>query len=191
MAELNNKYIAVSYKLYGVKNGEERELIEEATAKEPFKFVTELGMTLDDFEKEIAPLSEGDDFSITMTPQQAYGEYVEEGVQTLPLSMFEIDGKIDEKYIYEGAVVPLQNAQGEHFQGTLTKITDKEVTVDLNHPLAGYTLTFEGKVLTSRLATAEELQATIKMLSGGCGGCGGCGGGDCNGGDCGHCGGCK
>lgn len=197
MSELNNKYIAVSYKLYGVREGGERELIEEATEAEPFRFVSELGMTLDDFEGQIAPLAEGADYSITLTPEQAYGEYFPEAVQTMPLKMFEIDGKVDEKYIYEGAVIPLQNTEGERFQGTITKMTDKDVTVDLNHPLAGYTLTFEGKVLTSRLATTEELQATIKMLSGGCGGgCGSCGGGCGDGGDCGKngcsgCGGCK
>lgn len=196
MSELNNKYIEVSYKLYGVRNGGERELIEEAPESQPFKFISELGMTLDDFEGQIAPLAEGAEYSFTLTPAQAYGPYVQEAVQVMPLKAFEINGKVDGKYIYEGAVIPLQNAEGERFQGTITRMTDTEVTVDLNHPLAGYDLTFEGKVLVSRLASTEELQAAIKMLSGGCGGgCGSCGGncdgGDCGNGGCGGCGGCK
>ena len=39
-----------------------------------------------------------------------------------------INGKLDKRYIYEGAVVPLQNADGERFNGTITEITEKEAS---------------------------------------------------------------
>lgn len=50
-----NKYIAVAYKLYTVDNGESK-LVEEATDKQPFQFISGYGITLDAFEKEIAGL---------------------------------------------------------------------------------------------------------------------------------------
>ena len=110
----------------------------------------------------------------------------------VPRSIFEIDGKIDPKRIFEGAVVPLMNSEGERFNGTITQIGKDQITVDLNHPLAGKTLNFIGSVVEHRDATNEELQEMAKMLSGegGCGGCGGNCGGDCGGCGDGECGGC-
>ena len=40
------------------------------------------------------------------------------------------------------------------------------VVVDLNHPLAGADLIFEGEILESRPATNEEIQELVKMMSG-------------------------
>lgn len=196
--EATNKYITVSYKLYGLTDGQEPELVEEATGESPFEFVSGLGMTLDDFEKEIAPLAQGDSFDFTLSVEQAYGDYDPQGRQEVPRSMFEIDGKIDPHYIYEGAVVPLQDGEGHRFNGLIALIQDDTVTVDLNHPLAGKALHFVGKVEQSRPATDQEVSQTLTALSGqgGCGGCGGqggCGGcsGGCGDGDCGAgCGGC-
>lgn len=196
--EATNKYITVSYKLYGLTDGQEPELVEEATGESPFEFVSGLGMTLDDFEKEIAPLAQGDSFDFTLSVEQAYGDYDPQGRQEVPRSMFEIDGKIDPHYIYEGAVVPLQDGEGHRFNGLIALIQDDTVTVDLNHPLAGKALHFVGKVEQSRPATDQEVSQTLTALSGqgGCGGCGGqggCGGcsGECGDGDCGSgCGGC-
>ena len=167
--------------------GNERELIEEATEERPFQFISALGMTLDAFEAQIAPLAPGAEFDIKLSTEDAYGPFVPEAVQKVPASIFMINGKIDKRYIYEGAVVPLQNADGERFNGTITEITDTEITVDLNHPLAGKKLNFVGKVIESREATNQEIQDALNDLTGsGCsGGCGGCSGG-C-GSDCGGC----
>lgn len=190
-----SKYIRVSYELTAIE-GEERESIETATAEQPFLFVSGLGMTLDAFEAQITPLQTGDDFDFTLSVEDGYGEYDEDRVVEVPKSIFEIDGKVDKKYIYEGAVVPLQNADGQRFNGLIVKIGDNIVNVDLNHPLAGKELNFKGKVIESREATKEEISGILKMLTGeGCGGgCGGCGGGcsgDCGGGCSGGCsGGC-
>ena len=78
------------------------------------------------------------------------------------------------------------NSDGERFNGTITEIGDKDITVDLNHPFAGKPLHFIGRVTENRPATNEEIKQTVEMMTGGCGGCSGkCG-------DCGGCsGGCK
>ena len=129
---------------------------------------------------------------IVLSEEEAYGPYIPEGVQEVPLEAFFIEGKLDTEHIYEGAVVPLMNADGERFNGTIAEIKEKAVVVDLNHPLAGKELTFEGSVVENRVATNQEIQDYLNS-QGGCGSCGGCGGGDC-GGSCGEgscCGGCN
>ncbi len=192
MATENNKYIAVAYKLYTEAEGEERELQEETAEKEPFQFVTGLGMTLDAFEEQIAPLAVGSEFDFTLSTEEAYGEYDPAGRQSVPRNVFEINGKLDSRYIYEGAIVPLTSGDGSRFNGLIAAIGEEEITVDLNHPLAGKKLNFVGQVVESRTATEEEIKQTMQMLAGegGCCGCGGdCEDGNCSGGCNGGCGG--
>lgn len=177
-----NMRVAVAYRLYTKDKEGKREMVEEATKEQPFQFVSGLGMTLDDFEAQIVPLEKDGKFDFELAPEQAYGEYEQERVITVPRSTFEIDGRLDKEYIFEGAVVPLQNADGARFNGLIAKIGDTEVTVDLNHPLAGKSLIFVGEVVDTREATPEEITGTLKMITGE-GGCG-CGCEDCEG--CGH-----
>lgn len=199
MEKKEYKFIEVDYKLYTVSN-DARELEEETNEGEPFSFISGFGSTILGFENNIVSLAEGQNFDFTLTPEEAYGDYYDERVIDLDKQMFCIDGKFDDTNIYEGAVIPLQNADGNRFLGTVVEIGADKVKVDLNHPLAGKSLNFVGTVKTSREATVGEIQALLNRMSGGCGGgCGNCGGGcggncggedgDCNCGD-GGCGGC-
>lgn len=179
--ENKNKYISVSYKLYTNGSDEKPELIEETVEGEPFIFVSALGMTLDAFEAQIVPLNVGEKFDFTLNPNDAYGEYEASGKQSLPRKVFEINGKLDSRFIYEGAVVPLASPDGARFNGTIVEIGEESITVDLNHPLAGKSLNFVGEVLESREATNEEVRDALNQITGCGGGCGGCGGGSCEG----------
>ena len=177
-----NKYIAVAYKLYTVDNGES-ELVEEATDKEPFQFISGYGITLDAFEKEIAGLEKGADFDFTLQKDEAYGDYEQEHVLDLDKEIFCINGHFDRERIYKDAIVPLQNEDGNRFLGKVVSVGNDKVRIDLNHPLAGKTLNFKGHVVESREATNEEIQGLINRMSGeGC--C--CGGHHDDGGCCGH-----
>ena len=185
-----NKYIAVTYKLYANGIDEKPELIEETAEGDPFIFVSALGMTLDAFEAQIVPLKVGDDFDFTLVPADAYGDYEASGKQALPRNVFEINGKLDSRFIYEGAVVPLNSADGARFNGTIVEIGEKTITVDLNHPLAGKSINFVGTVVESREATNDEVRDALNQITGQGGGCGGCSGGSCSSGSCDGCKGC-
>lgn len=192
--ENKNKYIAVHYKLYTNVQCEEPELIEQTAEGDPFVFVSALGMTLDAFESQIVPLKVGDNFNFTLAPNDAYGEYDEAGKQAVSRKVFEINGKLDSRFIYEGAVVPLSSPDGARFNGTIVEIGDEKITLDLNHPLAGKSLNFVGTVVETRDATNQEVTDALNQITGCGGGCGGCGGGscgDCGSGGCGDCGGCS
>lgn len=188
--ENKNKYIAVMYKLYMKGSNGKSELVEETAEGDYFIFVSALGMTLDAFEAQIVPLNVGDKFDFTLAPDEAYGEYDDVGRQALPRKVFEINGKLDSRFIYEGAVVPLNSDDGARFNGTILEIGEEKITVDLNHPLAGKSLNFVGEVMESREATNEEIRDALNQITGCGGGCcgGGCDGCDsnCNK-DCGNC----
>ncbi len=160
-----NKYIAVAYKLYTVDNGNSK-LVEEAPEERPFQFISGYGIALDAFEKKIAGLAEGDEFDFTLEKENAYGNYEQEHVLNLDREIFCINGHFDRDNIYKGAVIPLQNEDGNRFYGKVLEVGDKTVRVDLNHPLAGKTLNFKGKVMESRDATTDEIQGLINRMSG-------------------------
>lgn len=196
MENKHNMFVAVSYTLYTV-DGEKKEKIEEAPASKPFEFITGFGVTLDEFEKQIAQLDKGADFEFQLSKEQAYGDFEQERVLDLDRSIFQINGHFDHENIFEGAVVPLQNEDGNRFYGRVLEIGADKVKMDLNHPLAGKTLCFSGKVIDKREATNQEIQNLVNFLNGehscGCGcGCDDCGG-DCDdhhhdgGCGCGHC----
>ena len=141
--EHNKNMIAVAYELHDAAAADNT-LIEKTEEGRPFVFLTSCGMVLDDFEKAIAPLQKGDSFDFTLTPDRAYGEYVEERVIDLDKQMFFIEGKFDDEHIKVGGVIPLQNEQGDRFMGSVVEIGTDKVKIDLNHPLAGKTLHFTG-----------------------------------------------
>lgn len=176
-----DKYISVTYKLLTVVDGKE-ELVEEATADRPFQFISGFGITLEDFEKGVSVLKEGDNFDLQIPCERAYGEYMDEHVLELDKEIFTINGHFDHDNIFQDAVVPLQNEEGRRFMGRVLEITDDKVKMDMNHPLAGKDLHFVGVVLEHRDATNEEIQMMVNQISGeghGCGcGSGGCGCGD-------------
>lgn len=172
-----NTFVSLSYDL-NVGEGEERELMERATEETPLEFIFGTGSMLEAFEKNLDGLSTGDSFSFVLTPEQAYGEYDDEHVVDLPRNIFEVDGKINEEVIFEGNTVPMMDTNGNRLNGSVVAVKDDVVTMDFNHPLAGETLNFSGKVLTVRESTPEEIAALFAPQGGGCGCGSGCGCGD-------------
>jgi FKBP-type peptidyl-prolyl cis-trans isomerase SlyD len=118
-------------------------------------------------------LQAGDKFDFKLDQSDAYGEYEDANLIDLERAMFEVEGKLDEKIIFEGNIVPLSDSDGNHYQAVVVKVSDTHVTVDLNHPLAGEDLHFKGSVLDVHEPTSEELTALMGV------GCG-CGCDDCH-----------
>ena len=81
---------------------------------------------------------------------------------------FNGDGEFDSERVYVGAIVPMNTVDGQIINAQIAEITKDNVTIDLNHPLAGENLHFVGKVLNIREVTEGELKALHHR---GCGGC--------------------
>jgi FKBP-type peptidyl-prolyl cis-trans isomerase SlyD len=171
-----NKYVTLTYDL-NVGEGEELELMEQATAERPMEFIFGTNSMLEAFEKQLEGLRKGDTFSFQLTPEEAYGDYDDSKIVELPKHIFEIDGKIDDQVLFEGNTVPMMDSSGNRLSGSVVSIAEDVVTMDFNHPLAGETMHFEGAVTGVRDASAEEIAALFSGGGCGCGsgGCGSCG----------------
>lgn len=96
----------------------------------------------------------GDSCSVTLQPDDAFGEYEHELVEVEPRSSFPKDVAVGMQF--EGA--PDDSDDDDFLLYTVIEVNQDEVTVDGNHPLAGKTLTFNCTVTGVRAATAEELE---------------------------------
>lgn len=154
--------------------GANGELIEQATAEKPLNFVYGAGLMMPKFEELLEGLEQGNDFNINLSCEEAYGQVDENAIVDLPKHLFLVEGKFDDEIIKVGNTVPMMSASGQRMNGLVLEITDENVKMDFNHPLAGEDLFFSGKVLEVRDATDEEIAATVQGAGCGCnsGGCG-------------------
>ena len=165
----DEKIVSLTYDLTVDDNGE-KELMERATKENPLVFMFGMGMMLEAFERNLSGKLVGDKFSFTLTPEEAYGEYVEENVAELPKQIFEVEGKFDSERIKEGETLPMMDNQGNRLMGSVLEVKSDVVVMDFNHPLAGETLHFDGEVIDVHEATPEEIAALTNPECG-CGGC--------------------
>ena len=168
-------------------------IVDKAGSEKPLEYIHGTGMLLPRFEEEVEGKTEGETFEFTLSAEEGYGEYDERYKVTLPKSTFEVDGKLMEELLVVGRPLPMLNSAGQVVQGTVAEIPPDSVVMDFNHPMAGKTLHFTGRVEKVREATEKELLEGLHgeyLPQGGChcgeGGCH-CGEGECNCGE-GECG---
>ncbi|HUI99698.1 MAG TPA: peptidylprolyl isomerase [Usitatibacter sp.] len=95
---------------------------------------------------------QGDEMSVTLEPDDAFGEYDAELLRVEPRERFPETLEIGMRF--EG--VP-GDREDEALIYTVTDITPESVIVDGNHPLAGERLWFRCSVRGVRAATPDEL----------------------------------
>lgn len=96
----------------------------------------------------------GEKFAVTMQPDDAFGEYEHGLVRVEPRSLF--PAEIAAGMQFEGGAEGAD--EEDYLLYTVVDVTENEVTVDGNHPLAGKTLNFSGIITSVRPATREELE---------------------------------
>ena len=136
---------------YTLKNtaGEQMETSRE---QEPMIYLFGANNIIVGLEKAMDGHSVGDEFVVTVEPEDGYGIRNEKNVQRVPLKRLKGVGKIS-----VGQVLNLQTNKGQ-VQVTVLKVGRFNVDVDGNHPLAGVPLTFEVEVMDIRDASEEELE---------------------------------
>ena len=94
--------------------------------------------------------TDGDVFSASVAPEDAYGMPQADKVQRVPVKHLVFKGKLK-----AGMVVKLNTSEGM-VPVTVNKVGRHTADIDTNHPLAGQTLTFDIEVIEVREATEEE-----------------------------------
>lgn len=134
------------------------EVVDMAEKDKPLSFIHGIGMMVPGFESNLEGLTSGSKYDFKLSPEEAYGAYNDEAVVDLPISTFMVDGKVNEKMLTIGQVVPMQDQNGNPLNGTVMEVTSESVKMDFNHMLAGKELNFTGEILEVREATKDELE---------------------------------
>ena len=92
----------------------------------------------------------GYEVALVLPSRDAFGEFDEKLVQTIPKTQFPPGVKV-------GGQLTARNAEGRERTFVVKKVKGQEVFIDGNHPLAGKALRFEITVISVREATEEEL----------------------------------
>ena len=108
------------------------------TRGEPITFEVGAGQMIAGFDAAIPGMTIGESKNISIVSSDAYGERNEESMQNVPITAF------PEGFDFtEGALVSGQNQAGQSFMAKIITRSDTDVTLDLNHPLAGEDLNFK------------------------------------------------
>jgi FKBP-type peptidyl-prolyl cis-trans isomerase SlyD len=119
---------------------------------EPIAFLVGRGGLIPGLEKALDGRESGERFEVAVAPTEAYGERRADFTQRVPKKYFR-----DPEHLRPGMVTVLSVQGGGQRQVTVQKVGSSVVDVDLNHPLAGKTLSFDVEIVGVRDATPEEL----------------------------------
>ena len=146
----SNTVVTLSYKLYSAAG----ELIEESPQPISYLHGGHHGI-FPKIEQALAQKQVGDSCSVTLEPEDAFGEYDAELVRVEPQDRFPAEVKLGMQF--EGSAGSAED-EDDGIVFTVTDIADGKVVVDGNHPLAGERLWFKGAVTEVRTATRDELE---------------------------------
>jgi len=143
--------VSVAYELFD----EQGRCVESCESADPLVFVMGSGEVPPALERALEGKGAGERLRVTLAPEEAFGAYDPAGLVSIPRD--EIPGE----ELSRGDWVPVQlveedgsedgpdagDDEDEEFEMRVVEVSDDEVILDANHPLAGQNVTFAVEVL--------------------------------------------
>jgi peptidylprolyl isomerase len=104
----------------------------------PMEFTIGEGSVIPGFEEAIIGMSPGESKTVTIPVDDAYGQRIEEMIAVVERANLPPDMTPE-----LGMRLEVTQEDGQVFPVVITEVTDTQVTIDANHPLAGRDLTFD------------------------------------------------
>lgn len=109
----------------------------------PLSYVQGRGQLIPGLERQLAGLSAGESRDVTVKPEDGYGRPDPDAFVTV--SKAQLPAGVTPEI---GMVLQGTGPEGQPFPARVHKVAEHDVTLDLNHPLAGKTLQFKVTVVT-------------------------------------------
>ena len=142
----NDTLVSIDVEMYDAQGN----LLEKS--EEPLVYLHGHGDIFSRIEDELSGKEAGADVSVHIEPEEAFGDYDPELVTLV---------RVED--LGEGAAVGMRvdgaGVGASAAEYTITDIAEGMAVLDANHPLAGFALRFEIKVIDVREATAEEIES--------------------------------
>ncbi|MBJ6137051.1 FKBP-type peptidyl-prolyl cis-trans isomerase [Marinobacter litoralis] len=135
---------------YSVRD-EQDNVVETSRGGLPNAYLHGHGGVIQGLEEALEGRETGEVFSVTISPEKAYGPRKPDAIQRVPVKHL-----MGAKRWKKGMVAQVQTEQGPRHV-VVAKVGLKFADVDTNHPMAGRTLTFDIEIIEVRDADAEEI----------------------------------
>ena len=137
----NGKKVKIEYE-GSLDNGQVFDSSEKSG--QPLEFVIGEGNIIPEFEKAITEMKEGEEKTIKIECKDAYGERKPELIKKIPKE--QLPEEIRDQ-VKPNMILGMQTPQGQQMPVKIKEVEETDITLDLNHPLAGENLNFKIKVL--------------------------------------------
>ena len=108
------------------------EVFDSSREREPLRFTLGTGQVIAGFDGAVTGLAIGESVTVRLEPADAYGERDDRNVLTVPRGS-----------AHQGLGAGDRVQLGNGAPAIVLELTENEIRVDANHPLAGMALTFE------------------------------------------------
>ncbi len=126
-------------------------VVDSSEGKGPLHYVPGRGQIIPGLERQLVGLHVGDTKEVTVSPEEGYGKVDPTAVIEVAKSQLPSDTTPTAGMVLRG-----MNPDGQSFRARVTEVKKDTVMLDLNHPLAGKTLTFKVKITEIAPASAPS-----------------------------------
>ena len=116
-------------------------VVDSTFDKQPATFTVGDGSLLPGFEQALYGLKAGDKRSLSIGPEQGFGQGNPQNIQVMPRAQFA------DMELSEGLLIIFNDAANAELPGVVKAFDANQVTIDFNHPLAGKDLTFDVEII--------------------------------------------
>lgn len=111
---------------------------DSSEGRDPLEFTLGSGQVIPGFDKAVTGMVVGEEQTVEVPCDDAYGSRDPNRAQSFPRDQIPDDVALD-----IGTQLQLSGPQGQPIMVSVAEVTDSEVILDANHPLAGKDLTFK------------------------------------------------
>ncbi len=138
-------------------------VFDSSQGRSPLQFELGSGQVIPGFEHAVEGMKLNQEKTVTIHAAQAYGDHKAELLKEVPRSALPQgpEPKV-------GMQLYIHAPTGQRFPAVIVKVDDTNITLDLNHPLAGKDLTFKLKLVGINEPLEETQEEGEEMHEGGC-----------------------
>lgn len=144
----SGKFVSVDYE-GKLENGE---VFDSSQGGQPLEVRVGGGQVIKGFEEALMGMNLREKKTFTVSPEDAYGNRDENQLHTFSRS--EVPAEMNPQV---GEMIGLQTPDGQQIPATIAEADEEKIVVDLNHPLAGKSLTFEIEVVGISDTPTQEM----------------------------------
>ena len=149
----NGLYVSVHY----TGTLDSGKVFDSSQGRQPLEFKVGSGQLINGFEQAVLGMSLNEKKEFTVSPEEAYGQRDESQIHEFPASQIPPGVEME-----VGQTISLSTPEGQNIPAKVVALDDEKLTFDLNHPLAGESLTFAIEVV--------GISDTPTQAAAGCGG---------------------